>query len=249
MSKLYSKKRLIIPAVKAAFPLTLPVAFSFFMLSFSYGVLMNIKGFSFLYPMCMSAIIFGGSLEFVAISLLLSAFSPVKTFIVAFFIQSRHIFYGLAMLDKYKGLGIKKLFLVYGLCDETFSINCSAEVKEGVDKGYFYFFVTLFNYLYWVTGATFGGIVGKFIHFNTKGLDFIMVSMFSVIFIEQFLKEKKKGALVLTLIGFIASFSCLLLVGKSRFILPSLLLILFLVVVLKKSLLKGYDTQAEGVDK
>ena len=97
----------------------------------------------------MSLTIFGGSLEFVAVSMLLAPYAPVQCFLMALMIQARHLFYGIAMLDKFKGLGWKKPYLIYGMCDETFSINCSAEIPEGIDRGWFYFFVTLLNQFYW----------------------------------------------------------------------------------------------------
>ena len=98
--------------------------------------------FPFYYPMLMSMLIFGGSLEFVAVEMLLSPFAPLQVFIMALLIQARHLFYGLSMLEKYKGMGWKKFFLIFGMCDETFSINYTAEAPEGVDKGWFLFFIT-----------------------------------------------------------------------------------------------------------
>ena len=124
---------------------------------------MNVSGFSFWYPMIMSLTIFGGSLEFVAVSMLLAPYAPVQVFIMTLMIQARHLFYGISMLDKFKGLGWKKVFLIFGMCDETFSINYTAEIPKDVDRGWFYFFVTLLNYFYWFSGATLGGLLGGLI--------------------------------------------------------------------------------------
>ena len=70
----------------------------------AYGIYMNASRFSFIYPLCMSLLIYGGSLEFVAVEMLLSPFAPIQVFIMALLIQARHLFYGLSMLDKYKGI-------------------------------------------------------------------------------------------------------------------------------------------------
>ena len=113
-------------AFRAAFPHTLPILAGFLFLGFAYGLLMRTKGFSFLYPMCMAMTIFGGSLEYVTVSMLLSAFAPLETFLMALLIQARHLFYGLSLLGKYAGTGWKKPLLIFGLCDETFSITCSS---------------------------------------------------------------------------------------------------------------------------
>ena len=104
-------------------------------------------------------------------------------------IQARHIFYGISVLDRFKGMGWKKFYLIFGMCDETFSVNYTADIPEDVDRGWFMFFVTLLNQLYWVSGATVGGLVGSLLRFDTTGISFVMTAMFVVIFLEQWLKE------------------------------------------------------------
>lgn len=210
-------------AFRAAFPHTLPIFAGFWFLSLAYGILMNTAGFSFVYPMLMSATIFGGSLEFITVSMLLSPFAPVQTFIVVLLVQARHLFYGIAMLDKYKGLGWKKFFLIFGMCDETFSINYTAEIPEGVDRGWFLFFVTLLDWFYWVSGATVGGLAGSLIHFNTKGLSFVMTAMFTVIFLEQLQKERHGTT---ALVGLLCSVVCLVIFGPQSFMIPTMVSIL-----------------------
>ena len=135
-------------ALKAAFPQTIPIFTGFCFLGLAYGIYMNASGFSFVYPMFMSLLIFGGSLEFVAVEMLLSPFAPLSVIVMTLLIQARHLFYGISMLDKYKGMGWKKFYLIFGMCDESFSINCSADIPEDVDKGWFMFFVTLLNQFY-----------------------------------------------------------------------------------------------------
>ncbi len=218
-------------ALAAAFPYTIPILTGFGFLGFTYGIYMNVSGFPFWYPMLMALVIFGGSLEFVTVGLLLSPFAPATTLLMALILQARHLFYGIAMLDKYKGLGWKRFYLIYGLCDETFSVNCSAAVPEGVDRGWFYFFVTLLDHSYWVTAATLGGIVGSYIPFNTEGLDFVMTAMFVVILLEQLLKEKKHYT---ALIGAAASIGCRLIFGANAFLIPAMVCILALLSLLRK---------------
>ena len=144
-------------ALKAAFPHTIPIFAGFTFLGLAYGIFMQSRGFSFVWPMLMALTIFAGSMEFVTVALLCSAFAPVHAFLLALMVNARHLFYGISMLEKYKGTGKKKWYLIFGMCDESFTINYSAKVPKGVDKGWFYFFVTLFNQLYWVLGATLGG--------------------------------------------------------------------------------------------
>jgi 4-azaleucine resistance transporter AzlC len=220
-------------ALKAAFPYTIPIFAGFWFLGLAYGIYMNVSGFSFVYPMIMSIIIFGGSLEFVAVEMLLSPFAPVQVLIMTLLIQARHLFYGISMLDKFKDMGWKKFYLIFGMCDETFSINYTARIPEDVDRGWFMFFVTLLNHFYWISGATIGGLVGSLIHFNTDGISFVMTSMFVVIFMEQWLKEKHH---VSAYIGLGTAALCLLIFGADSFMIPTMIIIIVLLAAFRKPL-------------
>lgn len=223
-------------AFRSAFPHTIPILAGLLFLGIAYGIYMNVSGFSFWYPMIMSLTIFGGSLEFVAVSLLLSSFAPVQTLIMAFMLQARHIFYGISMLERFKGMGWKKFYLIFGLCDESFSINYTAEIPEDIDKGWFMFFVTLLNHFYWVLGATLGGLLGSLLHFDTEGIDFVMTAMFVVIFLDQLLKEKKHYT---SIIGLIATFLCLIGFGPDSFMIPTMLCIILLLTIFRKPIEKA----------
>ena len=202
----------------------------FLFLGISYGLYATAAGFDFWYPILMAVVIFGGSLEFVAVEMLLGIFAPAQTLIMALMIQARHLFYGIAMLEKYKGTGWKKVYLIYGMCDESFSIICSAEIPEGVDKGWFMFFVTLLNQLYWVCGTAVGAVLGSVISFDLNGLEFVMTAMFVVIFLDQWLKEKKHYT---GIIGVAASAVCLLAFGADSFMIPTMTCILCLLTVFR----------------
>lgn len=218
-------------ALAAAFPHTLPILAGFLFLGMTYGIYAKVSGFSFIYPLVMSLCIFAGSMEFVAVGLLLGTFQPIQALALTLMINARHLFYGVAMLDKYKGTGWKKLYLIFGLCDESFSINCSTDPPAGVDKGWFYFFVTLLNQIYWVCGATLGGLFGSLLTFNTQGLDFVMTAMFVVIFLEQWLKEKKH---LNALLGLGLTLICRLVFGPDSFLIPAMLCILLALTLLRR---------------
>ena len=223
-------------AFQAAFPNTIPIMAGFLFLGATYGIYMNISGFSFVYPMIMSVTIFAGSIEFVAVNLLLGAFNPIQALVVTVMINARHLFYGISMLDKYRGLGKKTPYLIFGMCDETFSINYTAEIPKDVDRGQFMVFVTVLNQIYWFTGATLGGIFGSFLPFDTEGLEFVMTAMFVVIFLEQWLKEKQH---VSPLTGLGASMLCLLAFGSDNFIISAMLAILVVLTLIRRPLEKG----------
>lgn len=220
-----------IKSLKAAFPHTVPILAGFLFLGMTYGIYMNVSGFNFVYPMLMSMTIFAGSVEFITVNLLLGSFDPVQAFVMALMLNARHIFYGISMLDKFKGTGLKKIYLIFGMCDETFSVNYTADIPKDVDRGWFMFFVTLLNQIYWVAGATLGGIFGSFITFDTKGLEFVMTAMFVVIFLEQWLKDKNHFP---ALIGLGLSVLSLAVFGSSNFMLPAMFAILTALTILRK---------------
>lgn len=214
-----------------AFPYTLPICAGFLFLGVSYGFFMSSKGFSVLYPIFMSMFIFAGSMEFVTANLLLSAFNPMSAFILALMVNARHLFYGISMLDKYKNTGKKKFYLIFGMCDESFSINCTAKIPEGIDKGWFMVFVNLLNQCYWVFGAGLGAVLGKVIQINTKGIEFVLTALFVVIFIDQW-KEAKSH--IPAFIGVVIPLICLIFIGSQHFIIPSMILIVLCFIGLRK---------------
>ena len=226
-------------AFKAAFPYTIPIFAGFWFLGLTYGIYMNVSGFSFLYPMLMSITIFAGSMEFITANMLLGSFNPVQAFLMTLMINARHLFYGISMLDRFRGTGLKKLYLIFGMCDETFSINYTAEIPSDVDRGWFMFFVTLLNHFYWFSGSALGGIFGSFIHFDTAGLDFVMTAMFVVIFMEQWLKDKQH---ISALLGLGISILCLLIFGADNFIIPSMAAMLLMLTGMRKPIERREET-------
>lgn len=220
-------------ALEAAFPHTVPIFAGFWFLGMTYGIYMNVSGFSFWYPLFMSLTIFAGSIEFVTVNMLMGAFDPLQAFVMTLMINARHLFYGISMLDKYKGMGWKKFYLIFGMCDESFSINYTAQIPEDVDRGWFMFFVTLLNHIYWVFGAALGGIFGSVIRFDTDGLDFVMTAMFVVIFLEQWMKDQKHTS---ALAGLGLSLLCLAVFGADDFMIPAMVAILLFLTVCRKSL-------------
>ena len=220
-------------ALKAAFPYTLPILAGFAFLGLAYGILMHSKGFSFLWPMLMSMTIFAGSMEFVAADLLCSAFNPLYAFFLTLMVNARHLFYGISMLDKFKGTGLKKWYLIFGMCDESFSINYTADIPKDVDRGWFQLFVTLLNHFYWVMGAVVGSLAGAFVPFDTTGIEFSMTALFVVIAVGQW-KENKRH--LPALLGGVCTFVSLSLIGPDNFLLPALGAIVVLLLSLRGTL-------------
>ena len=223
-------------ALRAAAPQTIPVLAGYFVLGMGYGIYVQSLGLPVWMPMLMGTVVYGGSLEFVLASLLLSVFSPLSAFLMALMIQARHLFYGLAMLERYKGYGLRSFYMIFAMSDETFSITCSAEPPEGVDRGWFMFFITLLDQCYWVFSAGLGAVVGSVLPFSTEGVDFVMTAMFTVIFLNQWEKDRQHYS---ALIGLAAPLACLVFFGSGSFLLPSMGCILILLLALRKPIEKA----------
>ena len=170
-------------AVRAAFPSTVPVLTGYLVLGIAYGVLMQTKGYGVPWVLLMCCLAYCGSMQFVAITLLVTAFDPLQALLMSLMVNARHLFYGVSMLGKYRGMGAAKLPLIYTLSDETFSIVSSVEPPEDVPRKDFYLAVSLLNYGYWAAGSVLGAVAGRFITFDTTGLDFALTGLFVVLFI------------------------------------------------------------------
>ena len=227
------KKNRLSHALSAAFPHTLPVLAGFLVLGIAYGMLMLEKGYGPQWSVLMSAVAFCGSMQFVAITLLTTAFQPLEALILSLLVNARHLFYGLSMLGKYKGFGKVKGFLIYTLCDETFSIVSSVNPPEGVEPKYFYLSISLLDYLYWVGGTLIGGLIGSWMPFDMKGLDFALTALFVVLFLEQM---KKKGNWILGLIGIACALLSRVIFGAENMVLPALAIILAVLLSGRKKL-------------
>ena len=216
-------------SVAAAFPHTVPVLTGFLVLGIAYGMLMQSKGYGAPWALLMSGVAYCGSMQFAAISLLTSAFDPLGAFVMSLLVNARHLFYGVSLLEKYRGIGSAKPVL----CDETFSIISSVEPPEGVRPGNFYLAISVLDYLYWVGGTLLGSLAGQFIRFDTTGLDFALTGLFVVLFIEQVSNPKNRASGV---VGLGCSVAALAVFGADRLVIPAMILVLAALLIGRKKL-------------
>ena len=215
--------------LRYSFRASLPVMAGYVVLGMGFGILFQSKGYGWFWAFLMSLTVYAGSMQYVAIDLISGGASLVTTALMTLMVNIRHLFYGITMLENYRDTGKEKPYLIFALTDETFSLVCSQELPESVDRRRYYLLVSLFNQFYWVAGSTVGGLLGSALTFNTQGIDFSMTALFTVIFVEQW--EKTKNHLA-ALIGLGISAVCLLMFGAERFLIPSMLgitAVLFLV--------------------
>ena len=210
-------------ALRAAFPATIPVLTGYLCIGMAYGLLMANAGYGVFWALLLSLLCYAGSMEFVAVSLLTAGFDPVQALLMALLINARHAFYGLSMLEKYRGTGWARPFLVFSLTDETFSLVSTLEPLDGVTRRDFYFWISLLDYLYWQVGSVLGALIGGLLPFDTTGLDFALTALFIVLFLEQWRKRENRPA---ALIGLGCTAVSLAVVGADRLVIPAMVLIL-----------------------
>lgn len=223
-------------AFRAAFPLTLPVLAGYLVLGIGFGVLLQRAGFGIGWALLMSFSIYSGSMQYVGVSVLSGGISLLNAAVITVTVNARYLFYGLSMLERFRGLGWKKLPLIFGLTDETYSIICTTPVPIGMNRGVFYLALSMLNQSYWIMGSCIGSLIGSAFAFDSAGMEFSMTALFVVLFVEQWLTDKDSR--ILAVIGVGLSFLCLVILGADRFIVPSMILIVVVLAFLRKPLQK-----------
>jgi len=221
---------------KAAFPHTLPVMAGYICLGAAFGILLQNAGYDFLWAGVMSVTIFAGSMQFIAVNLLTSAFSLLNAFFITIMVNARHVFYGFSMLEKFENTGWAKPYLIFSLTDETFSLLYSVKPPEGISKGSFYFCIAFLNHTYWIAGGIIGALIGSQVPLDFTGIEFVMTALFVAIFTEQCRIRSNR---IPAIIGIGGSVLCLLIFGPDQFILPAMVVLVAALSLIRKPIEKG----------
>lgn len=208
--------------LKASFINSLPVMAGYLVLGFGFGIISQKNGYGILWVLAMSIFIYAGSMQYVAVSLLSSGAGLISAALTTLMVNARHLFYGISMIEPYKKAGKLKPYLIFSLTDETYSLVCGGKAPEGIDFHKYSFFVSAFNQLYWITGSALGALAGSVLRFNTAGVEYAMTALFITVFVDQWKSTKNH---IPAIVGAASSVICLIIFGKDRFLIPSMLLI------------------------
>ncbi|MBR2546732.1 MAG: AzlC family ABC transporter permease [Eubacterium sp.] len=226
--------------IRKAFYKSVPVMAGYVILGIGFGILMDNAGYGVLWSFAMALFIFAGSMQYVGIGLLTGGASIITTAITTVMVNARHLFYSISMIDRYKGAGKYKPYLIFGLTDETYSLLC-VDDEPGIDKkdlNRYRFFVTLFDHSYWVTGCVLGSLIGSVLPFSTEGIEFSMTALFIASFTEQWLKTRDH---VPALTGLFGTLICLVLFRPDRFLIPAMILITAVLTIFRGRLENGEE--------
>ena len=219
--------------IKTAFIKSLPVLAGYLVIGFGFGMICEKNGYGFLWTLAMSLFIYAGSMQYVTISLLTSNASLLTAFFTTLMVNARHLFYGISMVEHYKGSGKYKPYLIFGLTDETYSLVCTGEAPNGLDFHKYSVWVTIFNHFYWIIGSVLGVLVGTILKINTTGVEFSMTALFITVFVEQWRRTKNHTPAI---IGLFATLVCLVIFGSDNFLIFSMIFISILLILFKKKI-------------
>ena len=172
-------------ALRAAFPVTLPVLMGYLAIGIAFGLMLQEIGYNFIWAFFMSLTIYAGSGQYLGVTLLATAASLGTVAVMTLLINFRHLVYGLSMLEKFRGMGLRKLYMIFSLTDETYALLSSAQAPIGVDPKRFYFAIALLDHSYWILGSVIGAVAGAVLPIDTTGIDFAMTALFVVIAVDQ----------------------------------------------------------------
>ena len=210
---------------------TTPVLAGYVVLGMGFGILLSSKGYSPLWSLAMSLFIYAGSMQYLTIDLLTGGASLITAALTTLMVNARHLFYGVSMIEGYKGMGKKKPYAIFALTDETYSLVCQDEKHKTTEERHRYaFWVSVLDQCYWVSGSLIGALLGQIIPFSVEGIDFSLTALFVTVFLEQWLSTKDHAS---ALIGVIASVSCLVIFGADGFLIPAMITILIALTILR----------------
>lgn len=211
--------------IKEAFRFTVPIFFGWIFVALTYGILMRSIGYGPLWTGLFSLVCVCGGMQMAAVPMMAAGFDPLQMFIMSYFVNFRHMFYSIALIDRYKNTQPFKPFLIYALADEMFTVAVSAPLPNGMEPRYFYFGQTLLLYIFWAGLCALGSAVGGLITFDTTGLDFALNALFTVFFLQQWKKKENRPSCV---IGLVVTLASLLIFGQTTFLIPALIAMLII---------------------
>lgn len=219
--------------IKQVFPQTIPVMAGYISLGIAFGLMLQSIGYGPLWSLLMSMFIYAGSAQFLAVELLAAGATLSHIALLTFLLNFRHLFYGLSMVERYRETGIGKIYLIFGLSDETYALLTAYKTPQGMSDKTYYFAVTLIDQIYWILGSVIGSVAGSMIPFDTTGIDFAMTALFAVLVVEQWKTNKNH---IPAILGFVVTVASLIVFGADNFLIPALIVMSVVLLCLKSTL-------------
>lgn len=239
-------RRAYAQAFRTAFPHTIPVLTGYLFIGMAFGVMIQEKGYNFLWAMLMSILCYAGSGQYLAVHFFAPGISLLHVICMEFMVNIRHIFYGLSLLERFAEAGRKRLYLIFSLTDETYSLYFITKAPPDVDEDKFLFAIALLDQSYWVLGSGLGALLGNILPLDATGIDFAMTALFVVIMVEQWMEKKNRASVA---IGLGCALLCLLLFGAERFLLPTMVGIMAILLVGRQRFSEAGEPEEENMQQ
>ena len=228
-------------AFAAAFPITVPVLMGYLAIGIAFGLMLEAAGYNVIWAFFMSLSIYAGSGQYLGVELLATGAALTQVALLTFLINFRHLVYGLSMLEKFRGMGKRKWYMIFSLTDETYALLAGANPPPGIAPRDFYFAVAILDHCYWILGSIIGSVAGALIGFDTTGVEFAMTALFLVIAVGQW---RRSGSHLPALLGMGATLLSLVLVGAEDMLLPALGIMVTALIWLRPRLEESGKTRA-----
>lgn len=233
-------KTLTLKTIRSAFPATVPVLMGYLAAGIAFGLMLQSIGYGVPWALLMSLLIYAGSAQYLGVSLLAAGAPPAQVALMTLIVNFRHLVYGLSFLEKFRGMGARKLYMVFSLTDETYALLSSARPPEGIDEHDYCFWIAVLDHSYWIAGSVLGAAVGELLRFNTAGIDFAMTALFLVIAVDQWRACRSR---LPALLGGSITLVCLLLFGQEQMLLPALGVLVAALVLARPRLDEAYGKE------
>ena len=210
-----------------------PITFAYLFVGIAFGVMMSEAGYSPIWSLFAGIFIYAGSMQIVMVPLLVAGVPLYIIGIMTFLINARHLFYGIGFVEKFRKMGKKYPYMVLTLTDEVYSILCLNDYPDDVNEQKTDFYIALFCHLLWIFSCILGALIGEFIPFDMKGIEFSATAFFLVVCVNQWETYKTK---IPAITGLICAVVFLIILGPEKFLLPALSVSLFILILLKNKI-------------
>ena len=210
---------------------TIPIFFTYLFIGIAFGILMSDAGYSILLTTASSLFIFAGSMQLLMVPMMTSGASLTSLAFMAFFINARHIFYGIGFIEKFRRMGWRYPYMILTLTDETYSVLCSVQYEANLDEDKAAFMIAMLDHIYWVFGSFIGACAGRFLQFDMRGIEFSATAFFLVVVVNQWQQYRSKLPF---LTATVCALGFYLLLGKEYFLIPTMITCLAALILLRK---------------
>lgn len=215
---------------KFALKQSAPIIPAYIFLGIAFGVMMQEAGFAPWWSTLAAVFIYAGSMQIVMVSLLVAGLPLGSLAAMTFFINARHVFYGIGFVERFRRMGLRGVYMVLALTDEVYSVLCSMVVPPELNEQQVDWKVSLICHGSWIAGCTIGAIGGALLPFDMTGIDFCATAFFVVVVVNQWRQFQSK---IPALSGFASGILFRLILGPDRFILPALSVSVVVLVVMR----------------